>query len=123
MKMQHWLILAGMAFCLSSCFEMDAMEGSESGRNWAPETASMADHISTVHAFKISPDPDSDLRVVMDPEGTIKVEFRPEVLEKLGGEKILSYFGWESNPHRFSRSDYLFFLEGLHAMLAMNAAE
>lgn len=90
--------------------------------NWKPEEVTMAKHISGVHAFSIGPEPGSHLRVTRQ-ENEIIAEFRPDVLEKLGSQKALFILGWESNPQTCTRSDYLFFLEGLHAMLVMSAAE
>lgn len=92
--------------------------------DWRPENASVARHISSVHHFKISPEPDAHLRVEKDPEsGRIVGRFRDDVLETLGGEKALYILGWDANPHRASRHEYLFFLEALHAYLVLNHPE
>lgn len=92
--------------------------------DWRPENASVARHITSVHHFVISPAPESHLRVELDPEsGKVMGEFRKDVLETLGGEKALYILGWDANPHRASRHEYLFFLEALHAYLVLNHPE
>jgi len=87
---------------------------------WRPEDASVARHITDVHGFVISPAPDSHLRVTRE-NGEILAEFREDVLQELGGEKALFILGWDGNPQRSSRFDYLFFLDALHAYLVLNA--
>ena len=119
------LAVAG-PLALTSCSDQLSAQtggsGSENAQEWSPENASMARHIASVHAFSIGPEPDACLRVTRD-GNLIGAELRPDVLEKLGNERALYVLGWASNPHSCSRSDYLFFLQGLHAMLAMNASE
>lgn len=106
---------------LTSCGDSNAASAKPE-KEWLPEEASMARHITMVHSFPIGPEPDANLRVWKEGE-IIHAEFQPEILEKLGGERVLYVLGWSGNPHMSTRSDYLFFLDALHGMLAMSAPE
>ncbi len=121
--MNRLVLLPLFALSLAACSK-GRKEDPTAAADWRPENASVARHISSVHHFTISPSPEAHLRVDLDPEtGQIVGELRPDVFETLGGEKALYILGWDNNPHRSSRHEYLFFLEALHAYLVLNHPE
>jgi hypothetical protein len=119
-----FLTCVGLALGFTGCSESAATGDGASNekREWLPETVSMARHIASVHSFPIGSGEDDYLRVEKV-GNSIKAEFRADILEKLGGTKSLFALGWQSNPQLCSKSEYLFSLDALHALLAMNASE
>lgn len=111
-------ILLPAALLLGAC--MDKTKTTETSSDWHPQNASVARHITTVHGFKISEEEGSHLRVTKT-DGKVVATFREDALEILGGDKALFVFGMSENSESISKSDYLYFLEALHAYLVMNA--
>lgn len=121
--MKHLALLtlaALLPLALVSCGKNG--EESAADSDWKPENASVARHITSVHGFEISPAENAHLNVVIA-EGEITCTFREDVLETLGSEKALYILGATGNPNVFSRHDYLFFLDALHAYLVLNAPQ
>lgn len=116
------LTLTTFASCGKRTAEADGADDTLSA-SWVPEGVTMAKHISSVHDFVIGSQEDAFLKVSKTDDGKINAALRPDILEKLGGEKVMFVIGWESNPSVMSRSDYLFFLEALHGYLAFSAPE
>jgi len=113
-------LLTVFAALLASCSKKPT-EDPTAATDWRPEEASVAKHITSVHGFVVGTSPQCHLRVDRDEaSGQIVGEFRPDVLEELGGEKALFVMGWSSNPQLSSRHEYLFFLEALHAYLVLH---
>jgi hypothetical protein len=117
MKALILLTLPLAALTLTSCGNKEDIV---SKKDWHPRDASVARHITSVHGFKIADDEGSHLKVEKS-EGEIIATFRDDVLEELGGDKLLFIIGWEQNPQNVSRAEYLYFLEALHAYLVLNA--
>ena len=116
MKSLICFILLVTSLALMSCGNQETT----STEDWQPSNASVARHITSVHGFSIGEGEDSHLKVETI-EGKIVAAFRDDVLQELGGEKVLFVLGWEQNPQMVSRAEYLYFLEALHAYLVLNS--
>ena len=110
-----WAALIGVAVIVAGVALSSIHSGPD---NWKPETVDMAQHITSFHKFPIGPQPNASLQVLMEPDG-VRVYFQPDILEKLGGDRLLKTLGLRSNPDTISRGDYLFLLDNLHEDLML----